>query len=94
MTVPGLVPKISIAEDIYPNSGNAQHLGSDHNTTYVSHSEGSTNGNGKSENISTLGREPPRITREQTLAVSMRVDPPPIQVIPQEEEDTIVALND
>eukprot|EP00957_Ditylum_brightwellii_P203662 15335668-Ditylum_brightwellii.AAC.1 len=94
MTAPGLVPNIFLAEDIYPNNGDAQHLGSDHNTTYVSHPEGSTNGNGNSENISTLGREPPHITREETLAVSMRDHPPLIQVVPQEKEDTIVALND
>eukprot|EP00957_Ditylum_brightwellii_P143575 10938232-Ditylum_brightwellii.AAC.1 len=93
-TVPGPVPKKILAENIYPNNGNAHHFDSDHSTTSVSYPEGSTNGNVNSENISTLGREPPHITREETPAVSIRDHPLPIQVIPQEEEDTVVALSD
>eukprot|EP00957_Ditylum_brightwellii_P049622 3763600-Ditylum_brightwellii.AAC.1 len=93
-TVLGLAPKIILAEDIYPNNGNAHHLDRDHNTTSVSYPEGSTYGNFISENISALGRETPHMTREETLAVSFRDHPPPIQMIPPKEEDTVVALND
>eukprot|EP00957_Ditylum_brightwellii_P146385 11145518-Ditylum_brightwellii.AAC.2 len=82
------------AEDIYPHDGNAHYLDRDHSTSSVSDPEGSTNRNVNSESSSTLGREPPHITREENLTDFMRDHPPPIQVIPQEEEDTVVALND
>eukprot|EP00957_Ditylum_brightwellii_P166411 12667456-Ditylum_brightwellii.AAC.1 len=83
------------AEGIIPHDGNAHHLDCDHSTTSVSYPEGSTNGNVNYEVSSTLGIEPPHIAREKTLADFMRDHlPPRIQVIPQEEEDTVVILND
>eukprot|EP00957_Ditylum_brightwellii_P182060 13870559-Ditylum_brightwellii.AAC.1 len=33
ITILGPAPQIILAEDIYPNNGNAYHLDSDHNTT-------------------------------------------------------------
>eukprot|EP00957_Ditylum_brightwellii_P206339 15347916-Ditylum_brightwellii.AAC.1 len=81
------------AEAIYPHHGNAHHLDGDHSTSSVSYPEGSINGNVNSESISTLDREPPYIAQEENLTDFMRDHPPPMQVIPQEEEDTVVALN-
>eukprot|EP00957_Ditylum_brightwellii_P047229 3587168-Ditylum_brightwellii.AAC.1 len=68
---PGTSSKtLFLAEEIFSNNGNAHHLNSDHNTTSVSYPEGSTNGNVNSENILTLGRETPHITRERSFTTN------------------------
>eukprot|EP00957_Ditylum_brightwellii_P075062 5703811-Ditylum_brightwellii.AAC.1 len=61
---------------------------------HISSGTGSADGNVNSESTSTLSREPSRIAREENLTDFMRDHPPPMQVIPQEEEGTVVALND
>eukprot|EP00957_Ditylum_brightwellii_P197361 15036484-Ditylum_brightwellii.AAC.1 len=70
---------IGIVEDIYSTSENAHHLNSNHNTTVKRHSEGSTNGNVNSQNISLSGRESPHIAKEESLTDFMRDHPPSIQ---------------
>ena len=80
--------------DIYLTNEDAHHLGNDHNTTCQIQSQGSANGNVHSGNLSLIGRESPRITKEENISDFMRDHPPPVQVIPQEEEETMVALSD
>eukprot|EP00957_Ditylum_brightwellii_P121493 9265578-Ditylum_brightwellii.AAC.1 len=63
---PGTNSHIGPTEDIYLTNKNAHQLNSNHNTTSMSYSEGSSNGNVNSKNISTLSREPPHIAREET----------------------------
>eukprot|EP00957_Ditylum_brightwellii_P174147 13258846-Ditylum_brightwellii.AAC.1 len=82
-------PHIDNGEDIYSTSKDVHHLNCNHNTTFKKHPKGSTNGNVLSEIISSTGRESPHIAKEKNLTDFMRGYPPPIQVIPQEEEDTM-----
>eukprot|EP00957_Ditylum_brightwellii_P111818 8528441-Ditylum_brightwellii.AAC.1 len=83
------IPHSDSGKDIYSTSKDAHHLNIDHNTTLKKYFEGSTNGNVLSENVSSIGRESPHIAKEENLTDFMRDNPPPIQVIPQEEEDTM-----
>eukprot|EP00957_Ditylum_brightwellii_P205076 15342139-Ditylum_brightwellii.AAC.1 len=59
-------------EDIYLHDGNVHHFNRDHSTSSVSYPEGSENGNVNLESSSTLGREPPHITREENRTDFMR----------------------
>eukprot|EP00957_Ditylum_brightwellii_P004880 371792-Ditylum_brightwellii.AAC.1 len=87
-------PHIGNAEDIYSTSEDAHHLNNDHNTIFKNNSEGSANGNVHSENNSCIGRKSPHIAKEENISDFMRDHQPPVQVTPQEEEETMVALSD
>eukprot|EP00957_Ditylum_brightwellii_P024125 1819416-Ditylum_brightwellii.AAC.1 len=80
----GTSSHIGLAEGIYTTSENACHLNSNHNTTSMSYSEGSSNRNVHSENISTLDIDSPQeshhiLPENKPQLIALRDHPPPIQ---------------
>eukprot|EP00957_Ditylum_brightwellii_P117670 8976081-Ditylum_brightwellii.AAC.1 len=82
------------AGDIPPKHGDTHHSDNDQDTISMTQYKGSSNGNVILKNISHKGSIAPYTVREENLANFMRDYLPPVQLIPQEEEDSTVALND